>query len=150
MIGDREKAAVVRRLVGQNLLQPDAPGVIVWGDGVNDATMLGDNEGATWRVAFNGRQEAEAANIGVISEDIGTPCIVLTQIFEEHFKKYKERRPDRKQIKEVVQEAQARVGKDIIIHVAGPETDRGLLEEHEKKKVKIRGPRASAIDNLHV
>ena len=150
MIGDYGKAVVVRRLVRQNLLQPDAPGVIVWGDGVNDATMLGDSEGATWRVAFNGSQAARTANIGVISEEIGRPGIVLTQIFEEHFKKYKERRPDRNQIAEVVNEAQARVGKDIIIHVAGPETDHGLLEEHEKMKTKIRGPRASTIDNLHV
>jgi predicted HAD superfamily phosphohydrolase len=146
VVGDREKAAIVRRLVAQNLLHPAAPGVMFWGDGVNDTLALGDKNGADWRIAFDGDAAAKAANIGVIASDIGKPGIALVKAFKRH----PQRRPTPEQIQTVVYEAQEEVGKGAaIIHVAGPNTPISLLHEHRAMKIFIRGERGAAIDHQH-
>jgi hypothetical protein len=145
VVGDREKALVVRRLIRHRLLLPHAPGIIVWADGKNDQLVLGDAEGATWRVAVNGAAAATAANIGVVAADLSKPGIVLTEMF----KRYPEQRPSHNQIAKVVFEAQREVGGDALIHVAGPHTPRGILREHDRMQQLVRGERGSKIDHQH-
>jgi predicted HAD superfamily phosphohydrolase len=142
VVGDREKAAVVRRLSTQNLLRPGAAGVIFWGDGVNDTIALGDKKGADWRVAFDGAAAAKAANIGVISDDIGRTGIALTQAIQRH----PHRRPSDELVQIVVREAQEEIGRDAIIHLAGPTTSEDLLDQHDDMKSQIRGKNGAAID----
>lgn len=143
IVGDREKARIVRRLTEQNLLHPDAAGIIFWGDGVNDTIALGDKKGADWRIAFDGAAAAKAANIGVIASDIGRAGIALTRAIQRH----PQRRPSEKQIETVVNEAQEEVGRGhTIIHRAGPRTPIDLLVEHDRMKVQIRGKNGAEID----
>jgi predicted HAD superfamily phosphohydrolase len=128
VIGCREKAKVAKALFEK--YAPSGIPRIAIGDGFNDIRML---DSSPWSIGINGAKAAEAAKIGVITNNV--------QILGELIKLIQQYpQPTKENVKKVVQIAREKFGDNAIIHLGGRfgRLSTQLLKWHQLAKNIIR------------
>jgi predicted HAD superfamily phosphohydrolase len=142
VVGDREKANVVRRFSRPGLVQNGGPRPSYIADGVNDVLAL---QAAEWSIGLNGSDAAKAAKIGVAAINIGPVLIALDDALTRH------PQPTPENVDAVINETQETIGKGTaLVHKGGPDVSMEHVRLHEEMKRAVRGENGAVIDNLHI
>lgn len=128
VIGDRRKAEVANKMFLEHGQQGATHLAI--GDGFNDRRMLAQSP---WSIGINGADAAKAAKIGVISLEVGTPLIVITELIK------KNPTPIDSNIQTVVEDARRILGETAVVHLGGGSMSEDLVRRHKIAKKEIRG-----------
>jgi predicted HAD superfamily phosphohydrolase len=142
VVGDREKANVVRRYSKPGLVQEGGPRPSYIADGVNDVLAL---QAAEWSIGLNGSDAAKAAKIGVAAMNIGPVLIALDDAIAHYIN------PTPENVEAVINQTQEVIGKGTaLIHKGGPDMSTEHSGIHSEMKEAVRGPNGSIVDNLHI